>query len=310
MARGPSLSSNRSRSKSKSNFGSPSILSQLGTRSQKWAGVALIAILALAAYWPSLRGGFIWDDGLLVSQSEVAHSSDGLYRIWFTTEPVDYWPVTNTSFWIEWRLWGMHTAGYHITNLLLHIADSLLVWAVLQKLKIPAHFSPPCCSRSIRSMSNRSPGLRSGKMCCRYCSVCSRRCGISNRKSGDDTIGSTSAKPRSLVLAQHRGFRAGDAQQRVRRHLAAGIFAGRLVAKGPDYPSRFDSGSAILRDCGGAHGSEHLVSSVACRRRSDPHCHIPATPLRSRCRRLVLFIQSSAAVEPDLCLSAMGDSAR
>ena len=34
----------------------------------------------------------------------------------------------------------MHPTGYHVTNLLLHIADSLLVWLVLARLKIPGAF--------------------------------------------------------------------------------------------------------------------------------------------------------------------------
>src|SRR5689334_20467873 len=106
----------------------------------KWAGIALIICVTSALYWQSLSGSFIWDDDLLVARNKLIQAPDGLQRIWFTTEPVDYWPVTNTSFWLEWRLWNSHTRGYHITNLLLHIVDSLLVWAVLARLRIRGAF--------------------------------------------------------------------------------------------------------------------------------------------------------------------------
>jgi tetratricopeptide (TPR) repeat protein len=58
--------------------------------------LALVASSAIS-YWPSLRGGFIWDDETLIAKSSIIQSSSGLYRIWFTSEPIDYWPVTNTS---------------------------------------------------------------------------------------------------------------------------------------------------------------------------------------------------------------------
>jgi hypothetical protein len=45
-------------------------------------------------------------------------AGDGLYRMWFTTQAVDYWPMTSSTFWLEWRLWDGTAGGYHVTNLL------------------------------------------------------------------------------------------------------------------------------------------------------------------------------------------------
>src|SRR3972149_849156 len=100
----------------------------------------IIAIAAFIAYFPSLSGGFIWDDELLISLNRFTKAPDGLYGIWCTNKTADYWPVTNTSFWIEWRLWGTQTTGYHVTNLFLHIANTLLIWIILRKLSIPGAF--------------------------------------------------------------------------------------------------------------------------------------------------------------------------
>ncbi|MGD0516949.1 MAG: hypothetical protein ABSA26_05375, partial [Thermoguttaceae bacterium] len=92
------------------------------------AGAAIIVLAVFIAYFPSLSGGFIWDDEILLTKNSLINAPDGLLRIWRTTEPIDYWPLTNTSFWLEWRLWGMDSAGYHATTLVLHIAASLLIW--------------------------------------------------------------------------------------------------------------------------------------------------------------------------------------
>ncbi len=60
--------------------------------------------------------------------------------MWFSTEPFDYWPLTNSSFWLEWRLWGMNPVGYHVTNVVLHIAAALLIWLILNSLAIPGAY--------------------------------------------------------------------------------------------------------------------------------------------------------------------------
>ncbi len=100
----------------------------------------MLAALAIAAYWPSLGGGFLWDDDEVLTQNPLVHSPHGLYGMWFTKETIDYWPATYTSFWLEWRLWGMRAVGYRIDNLLLHVAACLLVWRILSVLDIPGAF--------------------------------------------------------------------------------------------------------------------------------------------------------------------------
>ncbi len=98
------------------------------------AGVALIVLVAVIAYFPSISGGFVLDDDLLLTENNLVKAPDGIYQFWCTTKATDYWPATNATLWIEWRLWGMNSAGYHVTNLILHIVESLLVWLILRKL--------------------------------------------------------------------------------------------------------------------------------------------------------------------------------
>ena len=98
---------------------------------------ALIVGAALLAYAPALRAGFIWDDDVLLTENPLIRSADGLYRFWFTTAAPDYFPLTSSIFWFEWRLWGSNAAGYHVVNVLLHAAGALLLWRVLLRLRAP-----------------------------------------------------------------------------------------------------------------------------------------------------------------------------
>jgi len=92
----------------------------------------------LLVFWPSYQAGFIWDDDAMITENPLVKGGcDGLRAIWFSTRFHDYVPLTLTSFWLEWRLWGAQKCGYHAVNVLLHALNVLLLWRVLRRLRIP-----------------------------------------------------------------------------------------------------------------------------------------------------------------------------
>jgi tetratricopeptide (TPR) repeat protein len=108
-------------------------------RTPPWImGAALITGLTLLVYFPVMGGTYIADDVTYVSMNPLLKSLHGLWSIWFNPRSSQqYYPLVFTTFWLEYRAWGLEPAGYHIVNILLHAANALLLWGVLVRLEIP-----------------------------------------------------------------------------------------------------------------------------------------------------------------------------
>ncbi len=104
-----------------------------------WLLGFLIVAATLGAYWPALHGDFVFDDRTWTTDVEkLLRDFSGLWRIW--TEPTalqQYYPLTGTSFWLDYQLWHWWTLPYHVENVLLHASCALLLWRLLCKLEVP-----------------------------------------------------------------------------------------------------------------------------------------------------------------------------
>ena len=82
-----------------------------------------------------MQGDWLWDDKELIRDYALIHDPAGLWRIW--SDPgsmVDFYPVWTSVEWVQWHLWGNETAGYHATNVALHLLSAMLVWRLFAKL--------------------------------------------------------------------------------------------------------------------------------------------------------------------------------
>ncbi len=123
-------------------------------------------VVTVLVYLPSIGAGFIWDDDALVTNNPAVKTADGLYSIWFTSWSGDYIPLTTSSFWLEWRLWKAHPAGYHIVNILLHAANAALLWRILTALRAAGAWLAallfavhPVCAASVTWVAERKNTL-------------------------------------------------------------------------------------------------------------------------------------------------------
>jgi hypothetical protein len=127
---------------------------------------ALLVLAVLVVYLPVYRAGFIWDDDEGLTANAFIQAPDGLRVIWFSAKPYDFFPLTNSMFWLEWRLWGKNATGYHVVNVLLHAVGVMLLWRILLRLKIPGAWLAalifgvhPVCVGSVAWISERKNTL-------------------------------------------------------------------------------------------------------------------------------------------------------
>lgn len=99
--------------------------------------LALLVVATFLAYRPAWHGAPLWDDSAHLTRPGL-REVDGLRRIWL--EPAatqQYYPLLHSAFWVQHRLWGDDTLGYHLVNVALHLATALLLFAGLRRLRVP-----------------------------------------------------------------------------------------------------------------------------------------------------------------------------
>lgn len=127
-----------------------------------WPAILLIIILTSIAYGRSLGNGFVWDDHSLIVDNDFVKSWSNfplLFKRDYLTplEELDYVkemaigsgelssrPVGTFSFFIDYSLWQLNPFGYHLTNLIFHILNGILVYLfiyLIGKNRISALFT-------------------------------------------------------------------------------------------------------------------------------------------------------------------------
>ena len=98
----------------------------------------LLVALVVWTFLPSLGYGFVnFDDNVYVYENaRVLHGLTWENLRWaFTTLDAGFWhPLTWLSLLLDGQLFGMRPGGYHLTSLLLHAANTVLLFVLFRRL--------------------------------------------------------------------------------------------------------------------------------------------------------------------------------
>jgi len=99
---------------------------------------ALLVVATVVVYAQVAGYGFItMDDGLYVVQNDhvlAGLTAEGIRWAFRTTSTGNWHPLTWISLMADSQIYGTGPTGYHVTNVILHIANALLVFFLFQRL--------------------------------------------------------------------------------------------------------------------------------------------------------------------------------
>ena len=114
----------------------PVTVKEISVSIPKWAPVAVIIFTALL-YCKALQNGFTYmDDDVYILKNPYLHdfSIKGIIAIFSKFNNANYHPFTTITNLFEYRFFGLDPLPYHLTNLLLHLLNTWLVYLLTEKL--------------------------------------------------------------------------------------------------------------------------------------------------------------------------------
>lgn len=100
-------------------------------RTRLLAAVAFGALFcALFVYAPGFDNGFWRDDFVLLERAEAARTQPAVLGARWV-EPFNR-PLAQVAFYLEYRVWGLESGRYILTNTLLHVVNAVLLFWLLQ----------------------------------------------------------------------------------------------------------------------------------------------------------------------------------
>jgi len=110
----------------------------------------ILITVNLAVFLPSMNGDFLWDDKYFISENPYILSPHFLKNflitpfgglsgtdensIRFDQSRQFYRPFSSFSNWIDLKIWGFNPAGFHLTNILIHTVNTIILYFILLNL--------------------------------------------------------------------------------------------------------------------------------------------------------------------------------
>jgi hypothetical protein len=96
--------------------------------------LSVLLILILTAFGGALRNEFTWDDRIVVLPEQAYRSADIVRILSTPANSLEYQPIRDLTFALDFTLWGEWSLGFHLTSLLLYLAGVVSVWVVAEAL--------------------------------------------------------------------------------------------------------------------------------------------------------------------------------
>src|SRR5438876_5097897 len=106
---------------------------------KQWPRYFFLGTIGFIIRLPAIQGGLIWDDIILTRDNPFIKSpllALETFRHYLFLDSLSghYRPVQNLSYMFDYFFWNTDPAGFHLSNILLHVAAGLLLYRLLRHL--------------------------------------------------------------------------------------------------------------------------------------------------------------------------------
>jgi hypothetical protein len=133
------------------------------------SAILILAFFSFTTYLNSLSNAFVFDDVYIISNNYFIRSRQNIAEIfrheYFSVSgELSYRPVVTLSYFVDYSLWRLNPAGYHLTNVVLHTLNASLLFLLVQRIGkyLPASFVAallflchPVLSEAVNAISYR-----------------------------------------------------------------------------------------------------------------------------------------------------------
>jgi|WetSurMetagenome_2_1015567.scaffolds.fasta_scaffold76461_2 protein O-mannosyl-transferase len=115
-----------------------STCNRIVARNKAWIILISLTVITLLAFWQVKDCDFInFDDNVYITKNNLIQNGltiDGIRWAFTTTHVANWHPLTWISHMLDIQLYGLNPRGHHLTNLLFHIANTLLLFLILNRM--------------------------------------------------------------------------------------------------------------------------------------------------------------------------------
>ncbi len=108
--------------------------------------ISLILIISIAIYSNTLKNGFVFDDEITIVNNTMVKNFSNISKLvmkeYFSTSgEMSYRPVVTLTYFIDYAIYGLKPYGYHLTNLILHAINGVILYIFITLLFKPSQSS-------------------------------------------------------------------------------------------------------------------------------------------------------------------------
>lgn len=98
--------------------------------------ILIIISINLLIFLPSLKGGFVWDDYELIVDNSLLKTQN-VIKTMFTPfgyggfNSLLYRPIVSLSYKLDYLIYGLNPSGFHLTNIIIHTLNAILIFFIL-----------------------------------------------------------------------------------------------------------------------------------------------------------------------------------